>query len=166
MSSLAKFFNIEESESIKGIAHKNNIIKRNIIAYMAVNGDSTLSELTRELHISVPTMTKLVQELVDDHIVIDLGKVEAAKKIEYSLIGTNTGNIPLIIHDIEHKCNCIDVKWNKRPIKGGERDTIRISFKSKQKGAFYKILTIKSNAGNKEASVKGEVVEKINKQRL
>ena len=43
---------------------------------MAVHGESTLSELTRELHISVPTMTKLVQELVDENIVSDLGKVE------------------------------------------------------------------------------------------
>ena len=76
MTTLAKFFNINAEENLKGITHKNNIIKRNIIAYMAVNGESTLSELTRELHISVPTMTKLVQELVDDHIVIDLGKVE------------------------------------------------------------------------------------------
>ena len=76
MTSLAKFFNIDASENMKGITHKNNIIKRNIIAYMALNGESTLSELTRELHISVPTMTKLVQELVDDMIVIDLGKVE------------------------------------------------------------------------------------------
>ena len=72
MTSLSKFFNIDASDDCKGITHKNNIIKRNIIAYMAVNGESTLSELTRELHISVPTMTKLV----DDHIVIDLGKVE------------------------------------------------------------------------------------------
>ena len=76
MTPLAKFFNIDADATLKGIMHKNNIIKRSIIAYMAVNGDCILSELTRELHISVPTMTKLVQELVDDHIVIDLGKVE------------------------------------------------------------------------------------------
>lgn len=76
MTSLAKFFNIDAEANLKGITHKNNIIKRNIIAYMALNGEATLSELTRELHISVPTMTKLVQELVDDRIVNDLGKVE------------------------------------------------------------------------------------------
>ena len=76
MTSLAKYFNLEAEANLKGINHKNNIIKRNIIAYMALNGESTLSELTRELHISVPTMTKLVQELVDDRIVNDLGKVE------------------------------------------------------------------------------------------
>ena len=76
MTSLAKYFNLDAEANLKGINHKNNIIKRNIIAYMALNGESTLSELTRELHISVPTMTTLVQELVDDSIVIDLGKVE------------------------------------------------------------------------------------------
>ena len=76
MTSLAKYFNLDAEANLKGINHKNNIIKRNIIAYMAINGEATLSELTRELHISVPTMTKLVQELVDDSIVNDLGKVE------------------------------------------------------------------------------------------
>ena len=76
MTSLAKYFNLDAEANLKGINHKNNIIKRNIIAYMALNGESTLSELTRELHISVPTMTKLVQELVDDSIVNDLGKVD------------------------------------------------------------------------------------------
>jgi len=75
MSSLTEFFNKPETEG-KGISHKNNIIKRNIIAHMAVNGECTLAELTKELHISVPTITKLVQELVDEGIVNDLGKVE------------------------------------------------------------------------------------------
>ena len=36
MSSLIDFFNNHESD--KGLSHKNNLIKRNIIAYMAVNG--------------------------------------------------------------------------------------------------------------------------------
>ena len=76
MTSLTEFFNKHEDDALKGISHKNSIIKRNIIAYMAVNGECTLSELTKELHISVPTITKLVQELVDENIVTDLGKVE------------------------------------------------------------------------------------------
>lgn len=76
ISSLTEFFDIQPNDNIKGITHKNNIIKRNIIAYMAVNGECTLSELTKELHISVPTITKLVQELIEEKIVIDLGKVE------------------------------------------------------------------------------------------
>lgn len=114
MTSLAKFFNIDAGENLKGITHKNNIIKRNIIAYMAINGDSTLSELTRELHISVPTMTKLVQELVDDHIVIDLGKVEtpggrrpnvfglANSAIYFAGINVSRDNMTFVITDLQN----------------------------------------------------------------
>ena len=91
MTSLAKFFNIDADDSIKGITHKNNIIKRNIIAYMAVNGESTLAELTKELRISVPTITKLVQELCDEGIVTDLGKVETPGGRRPNVFGlTNT----------------------------------------------------------------------------
>ena len=74
MTSLTEFFNKHEDDALKGITHKNSIIKRNIIAHMAVNGECTLSELTKELHISVPTITKLVQELVDENIVTDLAR--------------------------------------------------------------------------------------------
>ena len=51
MTSLTEFFNKHEDDALKGISHKNSIIKRNIIAYMAVNGECTLSELTKELQL-------------------------------------------------------------------------------------------------------------------
>ena len=90
MSSLIDFFNNQETEN-KGLSHKNNLIKRSIIAYMAVNRESTLAELTKELRISVPTITKLVQELVDEGIVSDLGKVETPGGRRPNVFGlTNT----------------------------------------------------------------------------
>ena len=70
MTSLTEFFNKHEDDALKGISHKNSIIKRNIIAYMAVTGECTLSELTKELHISVPTITKLVQELEERNLLV------------------------------------------------------------------------------------------------
>lgn len=76
MTSLKEFFNRHDDDVSKGIAHKNNLIKRNIIAYMTVNGQCTIAELTKQLHISIPTITKLVNELVDENIVMDNGKVE------------------------------------------------------------------------------------------
>ncbi len=76
MMTLRDFFNNTEHDNLKGISHKNNIIKRSIIAHMALHGECTLSELTKELHISVPTITKLVQELSEESIVSDFGKVE------------------------------------------------------------------------------------------
>lgn len=65
-------------DELKGISHKNMLLKQSIIAYMAEGGQCTLSELTKALHISVPTMTKLVGELIDEDIVVDNGKVETA----------------------------------------------------------------------------------------
>ncbi len=114
MSILKDFFNNSEKETLKGISQKNSIIKRSIIAYMAMNGESTLSELTKELHISVPTITKLVQELVDDNIVVDLGKVEtpggrrpnifglASSAIHF--IGVNVGrdNMSYVVTDLQN----------------------------------------------------------------
>ena len=74
---LKDFFNQQDDET-KGISHKNLLIKRGIIAYMAVNGECTIAELTKELHVSVPTITKLVGDLVTENIVTDNGKVETA----------------------------------------------------------------------------------------
>ena len=45
---LKDFFNQQEDEPLKGISHKNILIKKNIIAYMALNGESTLADLARE----------------------------------------------------------------------------------------------------------------------
>ena len=50
MSSLQEFFNRPEHDHAKGIVQKNNIIKRSIIAYMAVHGECTLAELAREVY--------------------------------------------------------------------------------------------------------------------
>ena len=114
MTSLTEFFNLHEDDAMKGIIHKNSLIKRSIIAHMAVHGESTLSELTRELHISVPTMTKLVQELVDENIVSDLGKVEtpggrrpnifglASSAIYFAGVNVGRDNMTFLITDLQN----------------------------------------------------------------
>ena len=114
MTSLTEFFNKHEDDALKGISHKNNIIKRNIIAFMAINGECTLSELTKELHISVPTMTKLVQELVDENIVANLGKEEtpggrrpnifglASSAIYFAGVSVGRDNMYFIITDLQN----------------------------------------------------------------
>ncbi len=78
MTSLQEFFSQTVSSQSKGIIQKNNILKRDIIAHMATEGKCTLSELSRELHISIPTVTKLIEELVQEEIVSDLGKIETS----------------------------------------------------------------------------------------
>lgn len=114
MISLKEFFNKHEDDIQKGIEHKNNLIKRNIVAYMAVNGPSTLAELTQRLHISIPTMTKLVGELVDDKLVTENGKIETtggrrpniygltSSAIYFAGINIGRDNIQFVITDIQN----------------------------------------------------------------
>lgn len=114
MSSIAEFFNNKPNERLKGITQKNNIIKRNIIAYMAINGECTFSELTKELHVSIPTITKLIQELVDANIVNDLGKVETSggrrpnafglANTSMYFVGVNVGrdNMSYVVTDLQN----------------------------------------------------------------
>ncbi len=114
MISLKEFFNKHEDDLQKGITHKNNLIKRNIVAYMAVNGPSTLAELTQKLHISIPTMTKLVGELVDDGLVTENGKIETtggrrpniygltSSAIYFAGINIGRDNIQFVVTDIQN----------------------------------------------------------------
>ncbi len=77
MTTLREFFSIDEND-LKGIVQKNNLLKKSIIAYMAIRTECTLSDLAAHLHISIPTTTKLVAELVAEKIVVDNGKIETA----------------------------------------------------------------------------------------
>lgn len=131
MTSLTEFFVKHEDETLKGVTHKNSIIKRNIIAHMAVNGECTLSELTKELHISVPTITKLVQELVEENIVMDLGKVEtpggrrpnifglASSAIYFAGVYVGRDNMRYVITDLQNNIiveHCdLDFELQDRP---------------------------------------------------
>lgn len=78
MSSLQEFFQSAGKRQGQRNVQKNNILKRNIIARMAIEGECTLADLARELHVSIPTVTKLVEELLSENIIADRGKIETS----------------------------------------------------------------------------------------
>lgn len=57
---------------------KNAQIKKRILNYYIENGDATIADLSRELDLSVPTTTKIINEMTDDGFVIDYGKMETS----------------------------------------------------------------------------------------
>ena len=52
---------------------KGASLKVEIIRYYILHGKNTIAELSKELNLSVPTVTKLVSELMDDGYVADFG---------------------------------------------------------------------------------------------
>ncbi len=76
---------IEEIE----LGSKNAILKMNIIKFYINNGANTLAELGKEMDLSVPTVTKLVGELIEEGYVTDFGKQETNGGRRPNIYGIN-----------------------------------------------------------------------------
>jgi predicted NBD/HSP70 family sugar kinase len=53
---------------------KNAILKKRIIQYLMLSGESSIADISKEIEMSVPTVTKLVVELLEEGFVLDSGK--------------------------------------------------------------------------------------------
>lgn len=81
---MAKRF-LEELE----MGTKGALVKKRILNYYIYNGNSTITDLSRELNMSVPTVTKLVNEMCDDGYINDYGKLETNGGRHPHLYGLN-----------------------------------------------------------------------------
>lgn len=76
---------IEEIE----FGSKSALLKINIIRYYINNGENTLADLGKEMDLSVPTVTKLVGELIEEGYVVDFGKQETNGGRRPNIYGVN-----------------------------------------------------------------------------
>lgn len=68
---------------------KNALLKKRIITHYIYNGSSTITDLARELDLSVPTITKFINEMCEDNYINDYGKLETSSGRHPSLYGLN-----------------------------------------------------------------------------
>lgn len=68
---------------------KNALIKKRIITHYIYNGSSTITDLSRELDLSVPTVTKFIDEMCEDGYINDYGKLETSGGRHPNLYGLN-----------------------------------------------------------------------------
>ena len=54
---------------------KSALVKKRIITHYIYNGSSTIPDLSKELDLSVPTVTKFIGEMCDDGYINDYGKL-------------------------------------------------------------------------------------------
>ena len=64
---------------------KNALIKKRIITHYIYNGSSTITDLSKELDLSVPTITKFISEMCEDGYINDNGKLETSGGRIYEL---------------------------------------------------------------------------------
>jgi Transcriptional regulator/sugar kinase len=64
-------------------------LKKSVIKRLTLNGEATIAELCKETDFSIPTVTKIIAELIEDGIVSETGKVETAGGRKPSQYGIN-----------------------------------------------------------------------------
>lgn len=83
------------------LGSKNALLKKRIIEHYIYNGSSTITDLSKELDLSVPTVTKFISEMCEDGYINDYGKLETSGGRHPSLYGLNPGSGYFIGVDIK-----------------------------------------------------------------
>mgnify|MGYP000011419943 FL=1 len=73
--------------NVSGVAYKNKSLKRSILSHLDQHGEFTITELSRELNTSVPKITSLVNELIEDRLIRDNGKFDSTGGRRASIYG-------------------------------------------------------------------------------
>ena len=77
-----KFLNLEKNTKITQI-------KKGIISYFLNYGKTSISELSKEMDLSVPTVTKLINNMTEDGLISDYGKIPTPEGRHPNYYGLN-----------------------------------------------------------------------------
>jgi len=91
------------------------------------------------------------------------GEVDEGAVINHKFKFTNTGNVPLLIHDARSTCGCTIPQWPKAPIQPGEGGVLKVKFDTDNKDGYQdKPVTVLANTYPNSTVV--HVVGKVNKK--
>jgi predicted NBD/HSP70 family sugar kinase len=69
---------IDNTDNISLAAQKMIKLKKGIIKRLSLLGEATIAELSAELAFSIPTVTKIISELIKEEIIYETGKMETS----------------------------------------------------------------------------------------
>jgi len=116
------FFEELNSENITGVAYKNINLKKTVITYLSNVGNATIADLCKELNLSIPKVTNLLNDLIHDGMVQDNGKIYTGGGRKPNLYGLIPDSVLFIGVDV--KMNHINIgllDLNKNIIKISEK---------------------------------------------
>jgi DNA-binding Lrp family transcriptional regulator len=80
---------LDYPEDISLSALKLIKLKKSIIKRLTLTGDATIAELCKETDFSIPTVTKIITELIEEGIISETGKVDTPGGRRPSQYGIN-----------------------------------------------------------------------------
>ncbi len=93
----------------------------------------------------------------------DFGTIkEADGKVHYKFEFTNTGDVPLILTNVDASCGCTTPSWTKTPVLPGQKGFVDAEFDPAHYQKFNKSIKVYSNAEPQTVvlRIKGEVIPK------
>lgn len=69
--------------------NRTEMLKKKIIQHYVTNDDTTIAELCKEMDLSIPTVTKLIGELLEDGYILDFGKQDTSGGRKPNIYGLN-----------------------------------------------------------------------------
>ncbi|MEY3398541.1 MAG: hypothetical protein RL220_1135 [Bacteroidota bacterium] len=97
----------------------------------------------------------------------DFGKMAFGSDASCVFTISNTGDQPLILSECKATCGCTVPECNKEPIAPGETSEIKVTYDTKHKGPFNKLIKVYSNSTEgpeKMLRISGEVLPDENSE--
>ena len=79
--------NVFSDDNSSGVALKNKALKKLIFKFLDQIESSSITELSKELNISVPKTSSLVNELIEEGLISDYGKIDSTGGRKASMFG-------------------------------------------------------------------------------
>ena len=91
----------------------------------------------------------------------DFGTVKSGDEAIHYFVFINEGSVPLAISNVRTSCGCAVPEWPQKPVLSGMRDSLKVEYNTKIKGAFNKTVSVYMNdsRGMIELRIKGNVVK-------
>jgi len=89
----------------------------------------------------------------------NFGVIPQGKPVTTTFSFTNTGNVPLIVSQVQGSCGCTATDYSKEPIAPGKQGYVKATYNAAAMGAFHKTVTVTANTDNSPMVlvIKGEV---------
>ena len=103
--SISLLFNNADSVSLPALKSIN--LKKDLVKTLTIAGDNTIPNLSKETGYSIPKITKLISELLEEGIVHDFGKIGTSGGRRPSIYGINPNAFYFM--GVEVKSNAINI---------------------------------------------------------